>query len=474
MKRTVAIIAFAAAAWFGTAPASADWPLFGHDPARSGVAGPDAGLSAANVGRLHRRWAIALDAAADGAPIELDRAGGAGAAGARALLFVETTRGTTYAVDARSGAIVWKRTTSGPRITNSMPAADPSGRWIYAPGVDGFVRKYDALTGVEQIGGGFPLRVTWSPDIEKDGASLNVANGFLYAATGGYYGDFGQYDGHVVALDLATGRVRVINSLCSQIHHLIQTPGECADAKSGIWARAGVVVDPDPSMGGRVYAATGNGKYDANAGGADYGDSVLAISADGSAILDSYTPSDYQQLEDGDTDLGSTAPALLPRQTGSKTPLLAVQGGKDQQLKLLDRRHLGGVGDELQEYDLGDELFSAPAVWTDPHGATLVFIGTASAVSAFAVETVDGKSALRRVWSAASGGTSPIVAGGLVFAATDDAVNAFDAMSGKLVWSTAQPSAGGSIGSVHWESPIVDRGWLYVSDETGRLYGYGP
>lgn len=472
MRRSFALVVLAAIAWSGVRPAAADWPVFGHDPARSGVAGADAGITAANVGRLHRRWSISLDAAADGAPIEIDRAGGSGTPGARSLLFVETTRGTTYAVDAHSGAIVWKRATTGPRITNSMPAADPTGRWVYAPGVDGFVRKYDALTGAEQTGDGFPLRVTWSPDIEKDGASLNVANGYLYAATGGYFGDFGQYDGHVVALDLSNGRTRVINSLCSQIHHLIQTPGECADAKSGIWARAGVAVDPDPSMGGRVYAATGNGKFDVNVGGSDYGDSVLAIAEDGSAILDSYTPSEYQQLEDGDTDLGSTAPALLPRQSGTDTPLLAVQGGKDRQLKLLDRRHLGGVGGELHEYDLGDELFSAPAVWTDPHGATMIFVGTSSAVSAFAVEAVDGKSALRRVWTSNAGGSSPVVAGGLVFAATSDAVNAFEAMSGKLVWSTSEPSAGGSIGAVHWESPIVDRGWLYISDENDDLSAY--
>jgi hypothetical protein len=41
-----------------------------------------------------------------------------------------------------------------------------------------------------------------------------------------------------------------------------------------------------------------------------------------------------------------------------------------------------------------------------------------------------------------------------------------------VVWSSSQRSAGGSIGGVHWESPIVVKGWLYMSDESGNLTAY--
>jgi outer membrane protein assembly factor BamB len=51
-------------------------------------------------------------------------------------------------------------------------------------------------------------------------------------------------------------------------------------------------------------------------------------------------------------------------------------------------------------------------------------------------------------------------------------VNAFDARSGKIVWSTTNSSAGGTIGGVHWQSPIVVNGWIYVSDEAGPLTAY--
>ncbi len=49
---------------------------------------------------------------------------------------------------------------------------------------------------------------------------------------------------------------------------------------SGIWARGGAVVDPDSTMNGRIYVSTGNGDFDANRGGFNYGDSVLSLSAD--------------------------------------------------------------------------------------------------------------------------------------------------------------------------------------------------
>src|SRR5918912_1376049 len=51
-----------------------------------------------------------------------------------------------------------------------------------------------------------------------------------------------------------------------------------------------------------------------------------ALSADGMHLLGSFTPSDYNYLQANDIDLGSTAPALLPREPHSRTPLMAVQG----------------------------------------------------------------------------------------------------------------------------------------------------
>jgi outer membrane protein assembly factor BamB len=319
------------------------------------------------------------------------------------------------------------------------------------------------------------------PAVEKDAAALNLANGYLYAATSGYIGDAGPYDGHVVVLRLRDGLTHVFNSLCSTIHHLLlaksydpRSAYSCTQVRSGIWSRAGVVVDPDPAMHGRIYVATGNGLFTANAGGHDYGDSVLALSADGSRLLDYFTPADYSDLDEKDMDLGSSAPVLLPRVPHSRTPLLAVQGGKDGIVRLLDRARLGGVHGELQDLAVpGAVLFSAPAVWRGPHGGIWVYLGDADHVTALRLTTgARGVSRLSIAWNAPVGGTSPIVVNGVVFAATGGALTALDARTGTMLWSSTRPSAGGTIGDIHWESPIALDGWLYCSDQSGHLTAY--
>ena len=440
--------------------------MFGHDPARSGVDEGDRILTLANVAKLRARWQIQLSNAADSTPVTLG-----------SMLFQTTESGVTYGIDANTGRIAWRFATHGPpRITNSTPAADASDGTIYVPGIDGFVHHLDAVTGRELRGRGFPLRITLMPSTEKDAAALNLANGYLYAATSGYIGDAPPYDGHVVAISLSTGSVRVFNSLCSR-ETTLPTPASCSQQRSGIWSRGGVVVDPDPAMGGRIYVATGNGDFNHNAGGDDFGDSVVSLRADAGSMLGSYTPTNYASLDEHDVDLGSTSPALIPRQPQSRTPLMLVQGGKDRILRLLDRAHLPGLGGELQRLDVG-HLFASPAVWTDSGGGVWVYLGLRKSLDAFRLTTgAGGVSRLAGAWQVPvtqlhGEGTSPAVSNGIVFEAQDGAIVAFDALTGHVVWSSAQRSALRSIGPVHWQSPIVANGRVYCSDENGRLTAY--
>ncbi len=432
--------------------------------------------AAAPVERLHLQWRTTLDDVADTAPIYVAHVEVGGRT--LAMLYITARNGTTYAIDARSGKIVWHFETHGPGITTSVPAADPSDKSIYAPGVDGYVHKLTAATGTEIRSGGFPVQITRMPQSEKNASPLHVANGYLYAVTSGYFGDAPPYVGHLVAIRLSDGSARVFNSLCSHDRSL-PTATSCRQSGSGIWSRAGAIVDPDPSMDGRVYVTTGNGDFDASHGGDDYGDSVLAISRDGSKLLGYYTPGNYAELDDDDIDLGTVSPVLLPRESNSRTPLLAVQGGKDGILRLLDRRHLGGVDGDLQRVDTGSPIFAAPAVWRNDRGVTWVYLGLRNGVRAYRLVTdASGTSRLVDGWSANVGetreGTSPAVSNGAVFVGMDGAIYALDAQTGATLWSSAQSSAGSSIGQTHWESPIVAGGWVYYADESAHLSAYGP
>ncbi|HEV3091972.1 MAG TPA: PQQ-binding-like beta-propeller repeat protein [Candidatus Cybelea sp.] len=477
MARSISSLAAVAGLLYATlAPAAAtDWPLFGYDSARSSFNSAEHTLTIRNVHRLHERWQTALGAVADSTPILLERVRVGHAY--IPMLYQTTKNGVTLGIDATTGKILWHFTTHGSTITDSTPAADPSGKAIYVPGIDGKVHKVSAGRGHELHAPGFPARITKLPLTEKDASPLNVANGYLYAVTSGYYGDAPPYDGHVVAVNLSTGKTTVFNSLCAKDRKL-PTQSSCSQERSGIWGRGGAVVDPDSSLNGRVYAATGNGQFDAGSGGDNYGDSLLSLSTDLSSFLGSYTPTNYQQLEDGDTDLGSSSPGMLPTQSSSNTPDMLVEGGKDAILKLLNRASLPGIGGELQEVNLPGGLFSAPAVWTDSSNNAWVFMGFSNEVEAYRLQTSSsGVSTLNGIWQVSPGnsygeGSSPVAANGMVFSAFDGALVALNAVSGKELWSSAMHSSGVNIGSIHWESPIVVNGWIYCSDESGNLTAY--
>jgi len=306
---------------------------------------------------------------------------------------------------------------------------------VYSYGLDGALHRYAATTGEEQKGGGWPVLITRMPETEKGSSALNIANGRVYATTSGYLGDAPPYQGHVVAVDERTGAEKVFNSLCSEVRHLLSAE-EFPSERSGIWARGGAVIDPATES---VFATTGNESYNANSGGHDYGDSVLKLGRDNLQLLDSYTPETYRKLEEEDADLGSTAPALLPEIPQSKTPLLLVQGGKDGLLRLVNRENLSGAGEpghlggQLQVIrSAGCATFTQPVVWTDGRGQVWVIVAGTCGIAAYRVSTGSGgTTGLRLVWKTADETTTPVLAGGVLFAATDGAVLALDPSTGE-------------------------------------------
>src|SRR5581483_12248473 len=98
--------------------------------------------------------------------------------------------------------------------------------------------------------------------------------------------------------------------------------------------RNAAVIEPGS---GRILFATGNGPFN---GSTNWGDSVLELRPDGKQLVHSRTPTNQAQLNSSDTDLGSTSPAVLPSYQGRR---LAVQGGKEGVLDLLDLDRLDGT-----------------------------------------------------------------------------------------------------------------------------------
>lgn len=432
--------------------ASRDWTRFGYLASRENAA--PTGIAAATVTRLGRR-AITIDGTVDSSPIFL---GGVVVRGRRHdTVFLTTTYGKTFALDAGTGRVLWRFVPRGiagwsgsAQITTATPVADPNRRFLYAASPDGLIHKLAVATGREAPAP-WPVRATLDPTHEKIASALNLARGRVLVTTGGYYGDAPPYQGHVVAISAATGRIAsVFNSLCSDRTTIIQ-PSSCSASDSAIWGRAGAVVQPET---GAILVATGNGPWN---GSTNWSDSVLQLSADGTRLLQNWTPANQATLERNDADLGSTAPALL----GAG---LAVQGGKDGLLRLLDLSRLNGrsqtpgttTGGELQTVPAPGKtgVFTAPAVWHD--GAqTWLYVATGGGTGAY---RLSGRT-LAPAWQNGNAGTSPILAGGLlyVYDPTGGGLRVYDPRSGSVV--ATLPA-----GTGHWNSPIVAAGRVYLPE----------
>ena len=418
-------------------PAGAnDWPMFGFDPSRSNVSTAAAGIGAAQLGALRAR-SVTLDGIVDASPIYLHGVSVKGAV--HDVFFVTTSYGITEAIAADSGTILWRHVPAGydgwkgtAQVTTATPVADPGRAYIYAANPGGRVEKLSVADGRAV----WSTAVTLLPSREKIASALNLHGGHVIVTTGGYIGDASPYQGHVALLDTADGRLTSVwNSLCSDRAGLLE-PASCRESGSAIWGRGGAVVD---SATGNLFVATGNGRWD---GRTNWGDAVLELDAGATHLLGNYTPTSTHTLDATDQDIGSTSPALLQG--------MVAQGGKDGVIRLLDWSRLRGTaphkGGEVQVVPSPsrDQLFTAPAVWRHG-GETWLIAADNGGTMAWAL--TGGHLELK--WRQVAPGTSPVVAGGLLYVYDPE---------GKL--RVYQPETGQVLAvlpaeSGHWNSPIV-------------------
>jgi outer membrane protein assembly factor BamB len=423
-----------------------DWTQFGWDLASSGASTVPTGINAANVASLSRHQ-VNLDGTVDASAIYLHGAIVKGSS--HDVFFVTTTFGKTIAVDANQGSILWEYTPPkydswvGTRqISNSTPVADPDRQSIYAAAPDGTVQKLAVSDGHVL----WTTPITLLPLREKIASPLKEFRGHVVAVTGGYIGDRSPYQGHVAILDAQTGKLlHAWNSLCSDRPGLLD-PGSCPDSQSAIWGRAGAVID---GATGNIFVATGNGPYD---GRTNWGDSTIELNSDATQMLGNFTPQNNAKLDDRDLDVGSTSPALLGDD-------MVAQGGKDGLIRLLSIRAMGGTaphaGGELQSVSTpsGGRLFTALAVWR--HGAeTWLFSADGGGTAAWTLQS--GK--LVSMWRNNKGGTSPVVAGGLLYV--------YNPKGGLHVYDPANGSQIAELecGNGHWNSPIVVDGKIALPE----------
>jgi chitodextrinase len=495
-------------------------------------------VKAATFGRL---FSCATDGAIYGQPLWAPNLAIGG--GSHNVIFVASSRDSVYAFDADATPCTtyWHKVLLGAGETwvssNDVgtgdihpdigivgtPVIDPVTNTIYVVtksednGTGCFpstachqrLHALSLMDGSEKFGG--PVDITSSISVSGTGDGSNAGSvpfntlrqnqrcglvlsaGVVYVAWASY-GDNTPYHGWVIGFDKST--LQIVATFNANPN----------GSDSGIWMGGGA---PAVDSFGNLYFLTGNGTFDADSGGLDYGDSTVKLSTAGGLSVSSwFTPADQSNLAGGDQDHGAGGAAILVDQPGAPHPRLVIGGGKEGNLFLLDRDNLGGYGANFNPVDsnavqtlaFNNGIFATAAFWNN----ALYLAGAGGHLKTFSFNITTGKfnAAPTSQSSGSFGfpGSTPSVSAlgttnGIVWAldngqyCTQQAtacgpavLHAYDATNlATELWNSSQSSADSAGHAVKFTVPTVANGKVYVgtrgSDSTaggvGELDVYG-
>jgi outer membrane protein assembly factor BamB len=290
--------------------------------------------------------------------------------------------------------------------------------------------------------------------------------GNLYIPYGGRSGDCNVYHGTVVQIDPAS------QSLAG--FWATRANG------GGIWAQGGISSD-----GSDLFLTTGN-TMNADNNWQD-GEAILRLKpglAHSTATADYFTPSNWQQLDNSDADLGGTEALPLNVASGGKTHPRLIAFGKDGNAYLVNRSNLGGIGGQINVTPVSDSvIITAPAVYETPNATMVVFTNYAGKSCSGNDLTMlkvkpSGAAPITTAWCAALNGKgSPIVTTTdgtsnpviwVVGAEGDNELHGFDARTGAVIFGG---SGTAMQGLHHFQTLISAEGRIYVAADN-KVYSF--
>jgi len=360
-----------------------------------------------------------------------------------------------------------------------------------------FLHALGLTSGAEQLAG--PTEITgqvtgsgtgssggvlvFDPTFHLQRPGLLLMNGIVYLGFGSV-GDMGNFHGWLMGYDATT---------LQQVSILNMTPN---GSDGGLWA-AGQGLAGDAA--GNIYAMTGNGDFNANTSGKDYGDSFLRISTtSGLAVADYFTPSNQASLFSGDVDLGSGGPMAIP---GTN---LFVGIGKDKLFRVVDSTNMGhfnsGFDNDVQQFTAATSAyFGAPVYWNSPNNGPVVYlwgpkdflkaykyVGPLFQTTPVTQSTVLNSSGFSNSAPLSISANGDLVGGGIVWGSTSFSgvatgpsvpgiLRAFDATNlGTELWDSKQNAARDDVGMyAKFNPPTVANGKVYLGSFSGQLLVYG-
>ena len=334
--------------------------------------------------------------------------------------------------------------------------------------------------------------VPFNPLTENQRPGLALVNGVVYVCWASHE-DNDPYHGWVMGFTVNDGTLglapgAVFNATPNSVEGFAQSRG-------GIWMSGGA---PAADGNGSLYLLTGNGSFDADSGGSNYGDSTLKLATSGGlSVTDWFTPADQFTLFGHDTDHGSGGAAILLDQPGGPHPHLMIGGGKEGNLFLLDRDNMGhynSTNQAVQTLAFGNPIFSTAAFWQN----TLYLAGFNGPLKAYTFNAAAGmfntSSSSRSGTVYAKFGATPSASAsgatnGIVWALDNSlyctpqspgcgptVLHAYDATNlATELWNSSQGSGNAAGNAVKFTVPTVANGKVYVGTRTEiSIYGLLP
>ncbi len=245
-------------------------------------------------------------------------------------------------------------------------------------GIDGSI--YVAGTG----DGSSSSQLHFNAQTQHQRPGLALVNGVVYVAFASHE-DRDPYHGWILGFNAATFALASNEVLNLTPNHV----GSVSYSRGGIWMSGGA---PAVDAGNNLYLSTGNGTFDADSGGSNYGDSTLKLSTGaGLAVADWFTPYNQGTLDSADLDHGSGGAVLLVNAGGGN---YIVAGGKEGTLFVLPQSSLGHYSATAalespkvhQEFNIGHEIFSTAAFWNN----SLFIAGGGSGLQSYTFDTTSG------------------------------------------------------------------------------------
>src|SRR5438128_4666474 len=402
------------------------------------------------------------------------------------MVIAVTESNNVYALNAITGTVIWQRNVGTPAPTGACPGnISPNGitgtpvvdlgsrslffdAVINGSPVKHFIYSLNVDTGATNPN--WPVDVnatatyngmTFTSLVQEERGALALVNGIVYVAYSGYNGDCGTYHGWVVGVD--------INNPSNVGAWATTAIG------GGIWGHGGVASD-----GTNMFVVTGN---TFNTGGVwSGGEAIIRLQAGPTWTgqpTDYWVPTNWLNLDNGDTDLGGVSATVIDV-PGATPSQLVLALGKDGNAYLVNRNNLGGITAPVAQANVGGINGGTSAVtYHTSQGAYFGFHNDAGAISAYKA-TATNPPTIVSAWSVSQNGRgSPWITtthgtnNVIVWVAGvqgDQRLHGYNGDTGAVIY------AGGGAselmtGTRRWNTGIVARGRIY-SGADNKIYAF--